>query len=402
MIPWTARARAVAAVCVCALHLALLAPEIGGWSSVLEVDFGPEAEAIEAGDRPYDDQELEYPPLSIPVIVGPALTGEGIDHYERAFGWEMLGFDLAIVLLLALGLQGDRRRVWSALGVYTVGVVALSGVVLGDSLIDTAPLALARFDLVPAFCVLAAALARQRGRSATWSVLLSTGAAVKAFPLLLYPALLRGERRLARVAVAGAIPLLVAIAVVIAFGDHFGSAISYHSGRALHVESVAATPFDVSKLLGSGVSSEYGSGSFNVAASGAGVARALSLALLVCGYALVLWAGWRTRPQGGEIELATALLAVTVIFAPVLSPQFLLWLLPISAAAYGLGRQNVALLVAFVLTQLALQHYDDAIGELHSDFVWPLVGRNLALLVYLFWVCAPIVRAAQSPERRPA
>jgi len=109
----------------------------------------------------------------------------------------------------------------------------------------------------------------------------------------------------------------------------------------------------------------------------------------------MLWAGWR-RPErpGGHLELATALLAVTVAFSPVLSPQFLLWLLPISAAAFGLGRENLALLCALVLTQLSLQFYAQAIGELQSDFVWRIAARNVALLVYAFLVCAPIVRAA--------
>ena len=46
---------------------------------------------------------------------------------------------------------------------------------------------------MPALFVLAAVLARDAARSATWSALLSLGAAVKAFPIFLYPALLRGE-----------------------------------------------------------------------------------------------------------------------------------------------------------------------------------------------------------------
>jgi hypothetical protein len=384
------RLRLATAAGVCALHLALLAPQVGSWSSVLDLDFAPEAEAIESGDRPYDDQELEYPPLSIPVIVGPALTGDGIQHYESAFQWEMVGFDLAIVVLLALGLQGDRRRVWSALGVYTAGVVALSGILLDGSAIDKAPLALSRFDLVPGFLVLAAALARERERSATWSALLSLGAVVKAFPLLLYPALLRGERRPARVAIAGAIPLLCAIAIVLVWDDDFSSAITYHTSRELQVETMAATPFEVAHLFGAGASSEFAAGSFNVVASGADFARAVSLAFLVCGYSLVLWAGWR-RPVA-HLRLATALLAITVAFAPVLSPQFLLWLLPISAATFGLGRENLALLCVLVLTQLTLQNYEDAIEVLNPDFVWRVAARNLALLVYVALVCAPILR----------
>jgi hypothetical protein len=387
------RARALTAVCVCALHLALLVPELGGWSSVLQLDFGPEAEAIESGALPYRDQDLEYPPLSIPLIVGPALVTDDAGDYELAFEWEMIAFDLAVVLLLAFGLTGDRRRVWSALGVYTAGIIAVSGVVLDESVIDAVPLALARFDLVPALLVLAAVLARERARSATWSALLSAGAAVKAFPLLLYPALLRGERNVRRVVVAGAIPLAAAAAVVVLMGDEFWSAITYHADRALQIETVAATPFEIAHLLGAGAVSESSAGGFDLVASGADVARAASLILLVGGYGLVLWAGWR-RPErpGGHLELATALLAVTVALSPVLSPQFLLWLLPISAAAFGLGRENVVLLIALVLTQLSLQHYAEAIDGLQAEFVWRIAARNLALVAYAFLVCAPIVR----------
>ena len=67
-------------------------------------------------------------------------------------------------------------------------------------------------------------------------------------------------------------------------------------------------------------------------------------------------AGWRSKVS--NLHLVTALLTVLVVFAPVLSPQFLLWILPVSACAYGLGKENLLLLVAILLTQIALQNYD--------------------------------------------
>src|SRR5512132_1054868 len=213
------RWRATAAALVCALHLALFVPTIGDWSSILVNDFAPQAKAIKDGELPYRDQRIEYPPLSIPVLIAPAYFDDSTQGFVEGFMWEMLAFDLAIVVVIGLGLPGEGRRVLSALGVYTVGLVALSGVVLDRSLIDYGPLALDRFDLVPTLFVLAAVLARDRGRSATWSGLLSIGVAIKAFPVFLYPALFRGERNLRRVVVAGAIPLLLCAVAVIATGD---------------------------------------------------------------------------------------------------------------------------------------------------------------------------------------
>ena len=119
----------------------------------------------------------------------------------------------------------------------------------------------------------------------------------------------------------------------------------------------------------------------------------------------MLWAGWRARVS--HLKLATALLAVIVVLSPVLSPQFLFWLLPISAAAYGFGIENLVLLAAFVLTQLMLQFYARVVVDFDPEFVWRLAGRNALLLAYLALVCAPIVRAglrrrAREPGARRA
>jgi len=385
------RARIVAAAVACAVHLALFAPTVGDRSGVLKIDFGPESEGIAAGDRPYRDHDLEYPPLSVPILVAPALLSESLAGYTEAFQWEMIGFDLAIVVLLALALPGGPRRVGGALAVYSAGVVALSGIVLGDSDLERSPLALARFDLVPAFFVLAAVLAREAGRSALWSALLSVGTAVKAVPAALFPALLRGERDPARVAVAALAVLAVVAAVVLAWGDSFWSAVDYHADRGLQIESVAATPLEIAGIDDTSVAAEYGSGSFNFTGPGADEARGISLLALVVLYAAVLWAGWRARTA--MLELSTALLAVVTVLAPVLSPQFLLWLLPLSAAAHGLGVANLVLVAAAVMTQLMLQQYARVVVDFDAEFVWRLAGRNALMLAYLALVCAPIVAA---------
>jgi Glycosyltransferase family 87 len=393
------RWRATAAAVVCALHLAVFIPTIGDWSSVLLNDFAPQAQAIKDGDLPYRDQQIEYPPLSVPVLIAPIYVDDSTQGFVDGFMWEMLAFDLAMIVLIAFGLLGDERRVLSALGIYTVGVVILSDVVLDNSLIDIGPLILTRFDLVPALLVLGAVFARDRGRSATWSVLLSLGVAVKAFPLFLYPALLRGERNLRRVIVAGAIPLLLCAAAVLVMGDEFGSAISYHTQRALQVESLAASPFEIAHVWGSsGVTTGVGHGGFEIHASGTTAARWISVILGAIGYLWLVWAGWRSKAS--NLQLVTALLTVLVVFAPVLSPQFLLWILPVSACAYGLGKENFMLLVAILFTQIGLQNYD-GVDALTGSFVWPVAARNLYLLVYLWMVAAPILREGRTATEAP-
>ena len=218
------------------------------------------------------------------------------------------------------------------------------------------------------------------------------GAAVKAFPLALAPVLLRGEKRLARVALAAAIPLAIAAAIVLVPGDEFGSALSYHTERGLQVESLAATPLEIDAIDDVGRGAEFGSGSWNFTGPGASAARAISIGIGVALYAALLLAGWRDRGIS-HLRLGTATLAAVVICSPVLSPQFLFWLLPLSAAAYGISWANAVLIAGFVATQLMLQYYARIVVDFDSEFVWRLAGRNAILLVYLALVCVPVLRS---------
>src|SRR5262245_26309509 len=94
---WSSRSvalrwRAAAAALVCALHLAVFAPTAGDWSSIIDNDFAPQADAIvNGGELPYRDQRIEYPPLSVPVLIAPEWWGDGTDSFREGFAWEMLG-----------------------------------------------------------------------------------------------------------------------------------------------------------------------------------------------------------------------------------------------------------------------------------------------------------------------
>ena len=95
-------------------------------------------------------------------------------------------------------------------------------------------------------------------------------------------------------------------------------------------------------------------------------------------------------------------MAVIVVLAPVLSPQFLLWLLPLSAAAYGISAANALLLAAAVMTQLMLGFYARVAVDFDGEFVWRLAARNGLLLAYLVLVCAPVLRAGLAVRTEPA
>jgi hypothetical protein len=143
----TASGRAAALLVACVLHLALLAPLAGDGSAIVEGGFWSDADRTLNGEKPYDEVGFEYPPLALPLLLGPGVISDDADSFGGAFAWEMILADLAIVALIACALPGSPRRIWAALGAYTAGIVLLSGLgPLPDSAIDETPLALARFD----------------------------------------------------------------------------------------------------------------------------------------------------------------------------------------------------------------------------------------------------------------
>ncbi len=372
---------------------------MAGWQDpLLDGGLHVQAEAILDGALPYAERGYEYPPLSIPLVIAPGLLSDSADGYRVAFAWEMILFGVAILIMLALLVQGGRREVWGSLAVFVVGVVSLSGLgPLPDSDIDGTALALARFDLAPAAFVLAACFARMASRSAAWGAMLGIGAAAKAFPLLLVPSFARDESAPWRAALGFLIPLLMAGGFVLISGDEFASAIGYHTGRGLQVESVAATiPLLANLTFETGVTSETSAGAYNLIGGGAEVARFVAILGFVASWAGLVYAGWRR--EIGILPLATAILAVALIFSPVLSPQFLFWLLPVSAAAFGLRAPNLILLATVLATELMLGYYD-GVDSLGSQFTVSLAVRNLLLIVYAISVLIAVFR--HSPGTSP-
>jgi hypothetical protein len=385
----------LASLAVAAALFALLLGLMAGWQDpLLDGGLHVQAEAILDGALPYADRGFEYPPLSIPLVIAPGLLSDSAGAYREAFAWEMILFGLAIVAMLALLVKGGRKEVWGALAVFVLGVVFLSGLgPLPDSDIDGTALALARFDLAPAAFVLAACFARMAMRSATWGAMLGVGTAIKAFPLLLVPSFAKGERSPWRAGLGFVIPLLIAGGFVLLSGDEFASAVGYHAGRGLQVESVAATvPLLANLGFGTDAATETSAGAYNLIGGGAEAARIVAICGFIIGWVGLVAAGWRREIP--LLSLTTAILALALVFSPVLSPQFLLWVLPVSAAAFGIRAPNLILLVTLLATELMLGYYD-GVDTLGTEFTVSLAVRNLLFVAYAASVLFEIFRQQQ-------
>lgn len=341
------------------------------------------ARMMDAGAIPYRDFDVEYPPLATGLfwLVGRAPGGD----YQLAFSVAMLTCLIATALAaLVIGRRIGLSRIRTALAVV---VIALTPLLLG-TLVQT------RYDLVLAALLgwmLVAAL-HDRFRWA-WT-LLAIATAIKLVPVLLVPVLLLWHRRRrpgtqAFTALGG-----FAAGVAATFAPFFAIAphatwrlFAYHLDRPPEVESLGSSILHVSGLDFRRVQSY---GSENVTGSWADAFASLSTLLILAGIAAVALWMWRALRRGSGdangvlVTAVAASLVVSVLLGKVISPQYMVWLLPVVLLVPGRwGRVAVgAMVAAMPLTQLVFPALFTSFVERGAELpVWLLFARNLLLVV---------------------
>jgi hypothetical protein len=183
----------------------------------------------------------------------------------------------------------------------------------------------------------------------------------------------------------------------------------YHLDRPLQLESTGASYLlGLHALADIPVTVESSFGSQGIDGTGPAVISAIStiaLVVLVIGAAWTLWVGLRRARPPGDARLMVAACAATMaallVGGKVLSPQFMVWLLPVGFVVAGrYGPAAFALTIAALLTTLAYfpHSYWDLVA-LDSGPIAILVARN-ALLIALLAACWPRPSIAGQPLGR--
>jgi hypothetical protein len=361
------------------------------------------AEPVLHGALPYRDVFSEYPPLASAAIALPGVLGTDAEAFRFAFaGWTLV-LTAAVMLLcgaLAARTGGDRRR-----ALFAAALVPL----LCGALVRT------HFDLAPLAVALAALLLLFREHPRAGLAVLGLGAMTKFFPLLMAPVALawlvgRGK---AREAWQGALALVAVVAVLCgaalaAAPSGALDAVRYHLDRPVQVESTPALALLALDEVGLGAAESVASNRSDGLVHPAGdlVTAVLAAALLAVLALLTAMAARRPDPRSLVIASLGAVTAF-VVLGKVLSPQFVIWTMPLGALAFAWRMHALAAAVAAaaVLTQLEFPaRYFDLVAR--EPFPVALVAARNAVLaavvVLAVWVLQPRRQEQLLDRGRPA
>jgi hypothetical protein len=294
--------------------------------------------------------------------------------------------------------------------------VALSPLVLGD-MVQT------RFDLMLAALLSWTLYAAVAGRWRLAWTLLGAATLTKLVPIALAPILFLYQRHRegSRRAVTGlALGIAVVVVVLLPFVIMSPSGTwriaAYHLDRPLQIESTgAAYLLGLHSLAGIPLSVSYSFGSQGLAGRGPDAISTISSALLLAAIVAIavtlalLMRRTRRGPADARLFLAAAAATMAALLAggKVLSPQFLIWLLPVGFVVVGRygGWTFLGTVVASMLTAAYFPHSYWRLVALDPGPIALLVLRDAALvaLVALAWPRRDAVdEVAELPPRADA
>jgi Glycosyltransferase family 87 len=355
------------------------------------------AGSMRAGAVPYRDFAFEYPPAALPPMLLPAYMSW---TYATSFAVLMGVCGAACISAAALALRtvdAGLERTWAAL--LAIGVAPL---VLG-SLFDT------RFDLWPTLFAVAALAALVRERAVLSGALLGLGFAAKLWPAVLLPIAVvylwrrRGRRSaVIHLAVFAGVAAACFLPFVILAPHGLRAMFADQLNRPLQVESLGAAVLMTAQHFGMHpLATITTHGAQALSGRGAGLAANLSTVLeVVAVVAIWILFARRRNPDAEAVLLAAAAaVAALVAFDRVLSPQYLIWLVPFIPLVRGRRGfyASCALLVALGLTQTYFPlHYWTLTASHGPPWVWYLLARDLALVALAGVLLLQLSRARDS------
>jgi Glycosyltransferase family 87 len=330
--------------------------------------------------QPYRDFAIEYPPVMVAAI--EVIDGGTFRSTTVRLMWSQLVVDLAIAAVVAWA--WGRR---AGIAYLVIGLPFL-----------LYPFIYLRLDLLSVFlAVLGIALVRRRHQYAGGATL-AIACFAKLWPVVLVPMLIvrRAWRSLAAFVAVG----VAGTAAWVAWGGIGGpmEVLTFRGAKGWEFESTVGA---LVRSVG-GVTPHIERGAWRVGEVTSLVSGLLVLAMLA-GIAAAWFVASRAKPRGTDVLDGLAPMAAITVFlvlSPLLSPQFLVWLLPFAAIAAVHGERLVTGL-AFIVFGLSVALLA-LLPELIHGGTFALVVLMIRNAVLLALLAALTVRLVQSAGWRRA
>jgi hypothetical protein len=361
-----------------------------------------------AGLLPYRDFNFEYPPLGFLAIVLPfVLWIPGVTNgatYAALLALE----NVIVVALTAACLVWLARRGWSAHSPWKTVALYLM-------LVGATPILFWRFDAFAALFSTLGLMAFASSRFAVTGLAVAAGALTKLYTVTMLPVLAlesvieRNWRAVFGLLSGSVGPIAVSLAITFAgAGWSAPSFFGYYATQGVQLESVPASIVLIAHVCcGTPAVAYQGVGAWQLESP---LIDELSwlwpLLAVICIAALCMSAVasfrserhvWGSvRPQTYVEHLVAAIL-VAMLSYRLLSPQYIVWLLPLAAL---LATHRTMLVLAVSALTLSVYPFGyEALVNLQPDGIFALALRNALLAGLFIWLVGPGVWLAATGRR---
>jgi hypothetical protein len=347
------------------------------------------------GSIPYHDFAFEYPPFSLLFFILPRLGASTWLTFSMYYQAEVIVFDIIGIYIIYKIARKLGNPPWLLLAIYTLCILFMG------------PIILQQYDLFPAVMSLLAIYLFWTGKHKTAWAILALATLTKIYPAVIAPIFLIHYIRNTQwklcwqgLTAFGVVCLVILLPFLIIGPASLRTLYDYHALRGIQLESTYSSfLLAADKLNIINVKTAFGFGSWNVLGTAADVLTRSSTyilgILLLLAYSFIFLRTRKGAPEINQLAACSVLvILITLLTSKMLSPQYIIWLIPLLPLVSGRWWQTtwIAFMVVGVLTYYLFPWNYVELTRIENQAVVVLLVRNLLLIAIAVFIFISLLR----------